>query len=238
MNSVAYNGKNIIFKTVKSSILKVNQRTETNFQGSAQGGGGSIIGGTSGNIYNGTGSVNGYVTGTIAPINFTYSGGSVTIHEYWLKDEDGIEFTLELLQSNIRAREGNDLSVIYATVEGNSKGYIPIIVFNHGTKMFEILMNGKYFLWERYGEDVIPVYENVFPFLRRGTAIAGVVMAFVHPIFLLLPVGAIVFKLVKSDESKKRVDAFNEEIEKKRSGIDVIFNERIDGLLSENGLRR
>ena len=236
MDIIPFNGKKIVFKTVRSQILKANQRTESNFNAAGSGGGG----GMNGNIYGTNGSMNGYFTGTIAPINYTFSSGSVTIYEYWLKDSEGTEFTVELLQSNIRAREGNDMSILYANVEGDSRGFIPVMALNHGTKAFELLMNGKFFLYYRFDEDV-KYTTGQLPFLIRGSGILGIgasiaAMSFV-PFAIIAGIG-IAIKIAKSSSHKSEISKYNDEITNKRNELDKLFNQRIDVILADAGLKR
>jgi hypothetical protein len=236
MESAIFNGKKIVFKTVRSSVLKTNQRTESNFNAAGTGGGG----GMDGNIYGANGSMNGYFTGTIAPISYTLTGGSVTIYEYWLKDDQDTEFTIELLQSNIRAREGNELSVLYANVEGDARGFIPVMILNHGTKAYELLMNGKFFLYYRFNEDVKFTTAQL-PFLIRGSAVLGAVLGVVMQSFVpfaLLAIVGIAIKTMKWSSHKSEIAKHNDSIEKKRSELDVMFNQHVDEILSTSGLKR
>ena len=165
----------------------MNQRTETNFSAEASGGGGSIHGATIGRIDNGTGAVNGFISGSIAPINFNYSGGSVTYNEIWL-DDAGVEFTIELLQTNIRSRTDNTLTVVFANTAADDRGFIPLLILNHETRMYEIFLDGSQFLWLRYGEDIIERYRpNSYTEWIAG-AVIGVMfgLAFTLPFILTM----------------------------------------------------
>ena len=230
MNQVVINNKKILFRNIRCPILKVNQRTETSFSASAYGGGGSMKGSVSGNIYNGSGGINGCLNGSFAPVGFTYSGGSVTYNEFWLKDENNTEFTIELLQSNIKAREGNDISVIYATVEGDENCFFPIVFINHSTKVSEILMNGTNFLYYKFNEDLFRRNSNQFPIIGVVGLGIGVYIsmqtASYSPVVIISIVGFIVEWLV-SKSNKDRVDSKNRIVINKRAEIDAIFSQEI-----------
>lgn len=231
---------NLVFKTIRSKVLKVTQRTEISFEAKAQGGGGSIQGATYGHMNSGTGSTSGYVSGYIAPIDFTHSGGSLTVHEYWLNDDDGTEFILELLQTNIRAREGNTFSIVYVGRGDDGKGFVPLVVLNHDTKQYQIFMNSTKYTLERHGYDIALRKEQI-PYLVTGFGIAGIVTSIGMKKWWLVIVALIIGTGLKGwlyRRHKIKVDEHNQMVISVRSKIDKIFNEKVDELLAESGLNR
>lgn len=140
--------------SITSEVLKCSSRSEMNFQANTSGGGVRSSHSMFGMTRNGSGYLFGTNSLNVQPTHMTLSGKTVTIHEYWLKDNSGTEFMIELVESSVRAREGHVLTIAYGSVEGSFNGR-PLFIINHNTNKMEYYSSDRGLVRSLYG--IVPV---------------------------------------------------------------------------------
>lgn len=166
MDDFVYQNNRIKFKALTGTVLNSEKRSHSDTYTSTSGGGGYI--------HQGTGYINAPKTTTRTVTTHT--------HEFWLAKEDGTEQCIKLINADIPLREGQRITMISASREGNDQSpWIQLV--NHSANRF----------WNIQNEG-----EFVQKFIKRSiTTHMGMIVfgppVILMPVAMLLYSGAILF---------------------------------------------
>lgn len=113
-----HRGKTIEFKTLTGVVLDSDKRSETRI--SASGGGGHI--GPNG--------------GTISDISI--SSSTSTLHEFWIKTDDGSERDVQLKGVDIPLRAGQKITLISAGKKGDKTAWYATLINHNANKRWSV----------------------------------------------------------------------------------------------------
>lgn len=118
MQEFKHRGKTIEFKSLTGVVLESDKRSETKI--SASGGGGHI--GPNG--------------GSIS--NVSISSSTTTLHEFWIRTEDGSERDVQLKGVDIPLRAGQKITLISAGKKGDTKTWYATLINHNANKRWSV----------------------------------------------------------------------------------------------------